>query len=364
MLIRTAFLLLLIPEPIFACKCAVPQPDAISPLSSADAQRRTHVVFEGKVQSVDLKWKLITARVGEVIPADIEADDPGMLVSFDVLQNYGETQEKHLQLRTGLGGGDCGFPFELGEKYLVDAFKNESGDLSTSICFQTGLLADRQVEVGYLRGDPEIPDTIARSRPRPNSQLCGLLVLDNMIRPTDGEISLFREDSSSVIPTEEAEPEADGSFCITGLHPGKYFMVFSNGPERSPTSFVFFPGVAKLSEAKAIEVTAGQEISHLLFTVTPQKTYSVSGNVSNFGNGQRQAKPNVLLLDADRFSLALCYSQEVAADGSFTFPQVLPGTYSAIVFVESSGDTKWSTKKVQVDVDGDVRDLSLDLTAN
>src|SRR5712664_1472 len=345
-LVQTALLLSISPVPAFACKCAAPLPDAVPPRLSAEAMRRTDVVFEGKVQSVELKWKLVTAKIGEVIPADIEEGEPRTQVTFEVLRNYSEIEQKHFQVRTGLGGGDCGFPFEVGEKYLVDADKDESGDFSTGICSQTGLLADRQVEVAYLRGDSEIPRTTARSQPRPTAQLCGHLVLDNAISPADGEISLFREGSTSIIPAEGAEPEADGSFCIAGIHPGKYFMVFSNGPERSPTSIVFFPGVAKLSEAKTIEVSAGQEISHLLFTVTPQKTYSVSGNLSNFGSGQHQAKPNVLLFNADRFLLALSYSQEVAADGTFSFPQVLPGKYSAIVAVESSGDTKWSTKKV------------------
>ena len=71
-----------------------------------------------------------------------------------------------------------------------------------------------------------------------------------------------------------------------------------------------------------------------------------------------------MLLSADRFLLALSYVQEVTADGTFTFPKVLTGKYWAIVDVESSGDTKWSTKKAEVNVDGDIRDLSLDLTAN
>ena|SRR6267154_6272059 len=359
-LVPTAFLLLMIPGSVVACTCARPQPGAVL----ADAIRKADVVFEGKVQSVDLKWNLLSAQPGEVVPADLEDGGPAMQVSFQLLRKYSETEQKHLQLRTGLGGGDCGFPFEVGETYLVDAHKDESGDLSTGICSQTGLLADRQVEVAYLRGDPEIPETTARSQPHPTGQLCGHLVLDNAIGSIDGEISLFREESSSVIPAGEAEPAADGSFCITAIHPGKYFMVFSSGSERSPTSFVFFPGVAKLSEAKAIEIRAGQEISHLLFTVTPQRTYPVSGKLSNFGNAQRQAQPKILLFSAGRFFLALSYSREIAADGTFSFPQVLPGKYSAIVSVESSGDTKWSTKKVEVDVDGDVGDLSLDLTAN
>jgi hypothetical protein len=202
---------------------------------SADALRRTDVVFDGKVGRIDSKWRVINAKVGEIIPADLEADDPGIEVSFDVLRSYSENEKKHLQVRTGLGGGDCGFPFEVGEIYLVDAYKDDSGDLSTGICSQTGLLEDRLLDVAYLRGDPEIPETAARNLPPRTGQLCGHLVLDNTIHPADGEVLLFREGSSSLIPSEGADPVTDGSFCIKDIRPGKYFMVFSSGPEHSPT---------------------------------------------------------------------------------------------------------------------------------
>src|SRR5947207_2766231 len=33
--------------------------------------------------------------------------------------------EKRIELRTGMGGGDCGYPFRRGESYLVYAYKNE-----------------------------------------------------------------------------------------------------------------------------------------------------------------------------------------------------------------------------------------------
>jgi hypothetical protein len=363
---QTVLALTLAPAPIFACKCVSPPPDAPQGLALWDATRRADVVFEGKVESAELKWNLINAQVGEVIPADIEEGEPAMQLTFEVLRNYSEVDQKHLKIRTGFGGGDCGFPFEVGEQYLVDADKDDSGDLSTSVCSHTALLEDSQEALAYLRGDPEIPETAARNLPRRTGQLCGHLVLDNPIRAADGEVLLFREGSNSLVPAEGVDPEPDGSFCVTQIRPGKYFMVFDNGPQGSPTVFSLFPGVSKLSEAKAIEINEGQQISHLLFKVVAQKTYTVSGKISDFSKRQRQAEPKVLLLNADRLLLAQSYEQEVAPDGTFNFPQVLPGRYWAIVDVESTGDTstKWSTRKVEVDVDGSIRDLSLELIAN
>jgi len=366
LLLRTIFLLALGPAPLFGCSCVQPPPGGVPGRSLWEAKRTTDVVFEGKVESAEVKWRLVDAQIGEVIPADLEEGEPEMRISFEVLHDYSTTQQKHLQLTTGLGGGDCGFPFEIGERYLVDAYRDESGEISTGICSKTALLEDSETELAYLRGDPEIPETAPRNVSHPTGQLCGHLVLDNGIRPADGEVFLFRERSSSLMPSEEADPGADGSFCITDILPGKYFMVFNYGPEHSPTSFAFFPGVSKLSEAKAVEISAGQPTSHVLFKVNPQKTYTVSGKISDFSKGQRQAQPKVLLLSADRFLLALSYEQEVATDGKFTFPQVLPGKYWAIVDVESNtgSNTRWSTKKVEVDVDGNVRDLALELIPN
>ncbi len=302
----------------------------------------------------------------EVIPADIEEGEPAMQVTFEVLRNYSDADQKHLKITTGFGGGDCGFPFEVGEQYLVDADKDDSGRLSASICSEAAPLEDSAEALAYLRGEPAIPQTVETNPSRKKGQLCGHLVLDNGTRPADGEVLLFREGSNSLIPSDGVDPEADGSFCFTQIRSGKYFMLFSNGPQGSPSFFSIFPGVSKLSEAKAIEISEGQQISHLLFKVAPQKTYTVSGKISDFSKRQRQARPKVLLLNAGRLLLAQSYEQEVTSDGAFSFPQVLPGKYWAIVDIESDSDsnTKWSTRKVEVDVDGNVRDLSLELISN
>ena len=46
------------------------------------------------------------------------------------------------------------------------------------------------------------------------------------------------------------------------------------------------------------------------------------------------------------------------------FNQVLPGEYWAIVTVDASVESKWSTRKAQVEAVGDITHLSLELIAN
>jgi hypothetical protein len=179
------------------------------------------------------------------------------------------------------------------------------------------------------------------------------------------QILLFRVGDKSLVPSDDTEPGADGSFCARDLRPGKYVVLFRAGPDESPDLFAFYPGVLKPSEATEVEVAPGETVSHLLFRVLNHQTYTVSGKISAFNKSMRQAEPKVMLVSAaDRFLLALGYSTDVASDGTFPFRQVLPGKYWAAVTVDSGGTTKWSTRKVEVSVDGEVTDLSLELFAN
>jgi hypothetical protein len=322
-------------------------------------------IFEGKVEGADLRWKLLEAAVGEVVPADIEKESPEMEVSFDVLRTYRGAEGKHVRVRTGLGGGDCGFDFEIGETYLVFAYKDGSSGLSTGICSSTALLEESQSNLAYLRGESQVPEDEQKKKATQTGAICGHLVLDNPAGAADGQILLFRVGNKSLVPFDEIEPGADGAFCAGDLRPGKYLLVFRHGPDESPNLLAFFPGVIKPSEATEVEVAPGERVGHLLFKVPSRQTYMVSGKILAFNKSKRQAEPKVMLLSAaDRFLLALGYSADVATDGTFMFPQVLPGKYWTVVTIDSNGTTKWSTRKAEVNVDGDVTGLNLELFAN
>jgi hypothetical protein len=349
--------------PAFGCKCAPPPPALKTARELAEWNAKgAEAIFEGKVERVELKSSLAEGRIGDVIPATVEEDPPVMQVSFQVSRAYRGAPQKHLKLKTGLGGGDCGFDFEVGKRYLVYASTDDAGQLSTGICTGTALLEESHGNLGYLRGDPVISDVSEKKVAIETGRLCGQLVLDNSIRSTDGQVLLFRAGNKSPIPSDEAEPENDGSFCVTVV-PGKYFLLFKDGSEESPKLFAFFPGVTKMSEATAINIEPGQTVSHLLFKVPVQRTYSVSGKISTFNKSQLKADPKAILVSADQ-SFALAYAEDVAPDGAFIFRHVLAGKYWAVVTVDSDGTTKWSTRKVAVDVDGNVTDLSLELIAN
>jgi hypothetical protein len=347
--------------PTFACSCLSPPPDVKTAQRLAEwTATHSDEIFEGKVESLKLKWHLLDASVGDLTPADMEKDPPFMQVSFETIRSYGGPQRKTIQLRTGLGGGDCGFRFEIGKQYLVYAFVGESGELSTSICTGTALLEESQSNLSYLRGEPVVPERVGRNSTVATGKLCGRLVREG-VDFADSRILLLRVGDESPLQFDEAEPGEDGSFCVTGVPAGKYHVVFMQGNEGSPTSFAFFPGVTKPSEATEIEVKEGQINPELRFKIPNQPAFPVSGNVlvskeSAFPDGSK-----VILWSAEPLSFHLAYSQNVSPDGSFVLAKVLPGKYWAFVTVDSDTSSSWQTRKAELDVNVRVTNLSLEL---
>lgn len=57
---------------------------------------------------------------------------------------------QEIEIETGVGGGDCGYTFELGESYFVDAYATE-GRLETGICSRTSLAWRAELLITELR---------------------------------------------------------------------------------------------------------------------------------------------------------------------------------------------------------------------
>jgi hypothetical protein len=349
--------------PAFACKCVPPPPGMKNARELAEwTAKGSDAIFEGRVERVELKWAFMEAKVGEAIPADVEEDPPAMQISFDILRSYRGAKQKNIRIRTGVGGGDCGFDFEAGEQYLVYAFADESGQLSTGICSGTALLEQSRANLSYLRGEPIDSESVERNIPAATGKLCGRVVRDGLDF-NGSQILFLRVGNETPIPTDETDPASDGSFCATDVVPGKYHLVFMNGAEGSATSFVFFPGVVNSTEATTIEVTSGRANSDLVFNVPPQPTFSVSGTVLASNKSALPPECKVALMRTDPSSFALAYRQDIAPSGYFGFPRILPGKYWAVVVVDSDAASRWLTRKTEVNVDVTVANLSLELIA-
>jgi hypothetical protein len=350
------------PNSASACKCAPPPPP--DPTRSASvpvpSSNQNEAAFEGTVTAAHLKWILVEADVGDLIPADFDKDPPSMLVSFDISHVRAGAQMKTAELSTGIGGGDCGYQFEVGKQYLVYAWKDESGHLRTNICSGTDLLEESTVDTASPRGDPEISANPKARIPVP-ARLCGHIVNGDQADSSENRLLLISVGNRSPVPTDEAEIDADGSFCATNVAPGEYYLVYVGGADDAATSFGFFPGVTHLSDAKAISVERGQQIGNVLLKVPFQPSYSVSGSVAAFDKSSVVLRPKVALLNAEYLQMGLVYSQDLSPDGTFEFPRVLPGKYWAVVMVDGDDASKWFTTKVGVEVDNNVSGLALTL---
>ena len=126
-----------------ACDCAGTGPPCI-------AFPKTPVLFAGRV-----------TQVSELsIPDKTGKNDfvyRYQLVRFDVEENFRGQPRTSIEVTTGEGGGDCGFQFRTGERYLIYAGElPETGRLHTSICTRTRLLSEAAADLDFLRkrGDP------------------------------------------------------------------------------------------------------------------------------------------------------------------------------------------------------------------
>lgn len=132
--------------PARACKCAPPVPGSAPPprITERTTPNPHLAAFEGTVVKSELHGDLVDAKEGDLISADLDEATPFMVISFDVSRSYPSNPRKTAEVRTGLGGGDCGYSFEVGKPYLVDAWEDDHAKFVTSICSQTASLEGDQ----------------------------------------------------------------------------------------------------------------------------------------------------------------------------------------------------------------------------
>ena len=85
---------------------------------------------------------------GQVLSVNRDFLGYGYKVKFDVEKIWKGVSGKTIVVSTGLGGGDCGFGFEEGKKYIVYAYGENS--LNAGICSRTHLLTQADTDIAVL----------------------------------------------------------------------------------------------------------------------------------------------------------------------------------------------------------------------
>ena len=125
--------LLVFSESSYACSCELlPSKDSIKK-QVKEAKKKSQAVFTGRVLEINE-------------PSDTNF----LLVKIRVESNWKGEERAEIVIVTGKGDGDCGFPFKVGESYLIYAYQIRNGHLSTNICQRTALLHDAEKDIAIL----------------------------------------------------------------------------------------------------------------------------------------------------------------------------------------------------------------------
>ena len=107
-----------------ACKCGGIRGRTAWETAEKEA-RSSLAIFEGTPERFAVQSDILSAKPGDMVPAD--ADDqaarsagfPHLVITFRVKRVYQGDLGPQVQVRTGVGGGDCGAAYQTGMDYLV-----------------------------------------------------------------------------------------------------------------------------------------------------------------------------------------------------------------------------------------------------
>jgi hypothetical protein len=125
----------------------------------------------------------------------------------DVLTGLAPGQ-REIEILTGMGGGDCGYPFDTSQDYVIYAHRNSDGHLETGICSRTRLLSRAAEDIQYFHNMAGAPAT---SEMRVMTGYPGT--------PAKSGITILAESGGS---RYSALTNAAGQATFTGLPPGEY----------------------------------------------------------------------------------------------------------------------------------------------
>jgi hypothetical protein len=329
----------------------------------------TQVIFEGSVEKQELQSGSPGAPAAALSMTGFGSH---RVVTFNVLRAYRGKASGNVTGLTGLSGGDCGFDFESGKKYLVYASRVNTDFLFTSICSGTSSLGEAGPALRYLRGEPPTPDDLLDLRSyyekfkQQYGSACGRVTrLDGS--PVGGaSVDMTQVRDEPFPPKLASDPDMskpDGSFCIPGISPGKYVLTAETTDFDHDLRWMgYYPGVPKHADATVIEVKSGAKLQNLNFTVRKESLYTVSFRIkASDGSPVSLNNLRVRIDSPDRDELAYHLDQHEDQAGEFIMGYVPPGHYVVRTYIQVNDPeqavpvelTKWRMANQEVDIKSD-----------
>jgi len=270
-------------------------------------------------------WRADAVFAGTVVRSGkIDVDEGGFkhdmrLVRLTVDQPIRGMQSAEVDVVTGWGGGDCGYAFKLGQRYLVYAYREE-GDkrLSTSICTRTRLIKEADDDFAFFR---TLPTSNA------NGLVFGIVGKrnhewkegENWYKPVpDAELTIEGEGRQY-----QAQSNSDGKFRVENVVPGKYVVKLKLPPGLIRNALLKDEGATIVEDEIEVAAHGCAESEFYLESDT-----RVRGRVLDVnGNPVAKMQLNMRPADGNKTYTNPFLDAETDTDGYFEFKIVAPGAY-------------------------------------
>jgi hypothetical protein len=353
--------------PSFACKCAQPSPNLDTPLAVAEWRiSQSPVIFEGRAEKIEFQGWPIKPQPGRTVQVK-----SNIRVTFSGARIYRGDARNEFAVETGLGLGDCGYHFEQGQSYLVYAWIEDSGSLSTGICSGTTPLDYAGAALRLLRGEPPTPRDVVRRFEEENSPASDKAVVDHELC---GKVSFPKGKSgkpltiyfwlaspdAAALPSENVNSDEDGSFCAT-LDPGTYLIEAVEDPGNRKERYAgYFPGVKDRTNAQAVVLKEAGGAERADFAVVRRPLYRVRGYV----RGVKEAENDhmeVMVMPPTADPFFIVEPVHLAPHGFFEILGLPPGKYSVFAIRDNETDDTLTfvSEVAHIDLQDNVEGLKL-----
>ena len=194
---------------VFACEC-LDRRSVCSAIGDATA------VFVGEVTD---------GKASNRMSDMINAGTKDQTFKFKVERSFlGVSDGDTIDIHTGFGFGDCGFPFQKGQEYVVYAYKEEDGLLHTSVCSRTSPLMRAAEDLNELpiqlkKKGATVSGKITRYE-RPS------LLGEPRVPLVNTAVTLTSDDGK----TFKTRTDLAGKYSLSGLPGGHYKLEIETSP--------------------------------------------------------------------------------------------------------------------------------------
>jgi hypothetical protein len=273
-------------------------------------------MFTGKILSVQNVERTLNGMNRPV---------PRRVFKVEVSESFvgGYRVGEEVEIETGLGNGDCGYGFIVGERYLIDVWRGETG-LQTSICSATAPESLAEAAVRELR-------TIAAGGRIPD--LSGLIRRVEQGKPEKGIGGIAVVLTAADGRREQTITDESGTYFFNVLASGMYTIAAALPPDLATQADasekpqeVTIPDRASQGAACHVSVT-GRLKNGISGVVVDEMGRPLTGSISAFPATWNGAWPAI-------------QTDKIGTDGSFLFMFLPEGEYKLQVYQPDSGAGK------------------------